>query len=235
MRRAVAFGLVAGLLVVAAIAGLIVVQRRSGGSGLWKRARDPSGCANASRDAWEFSYTEQKLERIMSSIHNLCFETAEDYSTPGNYINGAPAVAGDTCVFGGCDGLLHVVRLASGQQDKAIEAGAYIAFGNLAEMVTFSDETFGNLRVATAAKRSYGEAMQLGYRTGTITGMLTDGLGLLGGTLIFILLGTATAGDTVSGFNIIVEFCEPEDRPTYSNDRRSFLNCYPEVVAHSHR
>jgi MFS family permease len=33
--------------------------------------------------------------------------------------------------------------------------------------------------------------------------------------LIFILLGTATAGDTVSGFNIIVEFCEPEDRPTY--------------------
>ena len=29
--------------------------------------------------------------------------------------------------------------------------------------------------------RSYGEAMQLGYRTGTITGMLTDGLGLLGG------------------------------------------------------
>ena len=34
-----------------------------------------------------------------------------------------------------------------------------------------------------------GEAMQLGYRTGTITGMLTDGLGLLGGTLIFLLYG----------------------------------------------
>jgi len=47
--------------------------------------------------------------------------------------------------------------------------------------------TIGNLKVATAAKRSYGEAMQLGYRTGTITGMLTDGLGLLGGTLIFLL------------------------------------------------
>ena len=45
--------------------------------------------------------------------------------------------------------------------------------------------TQGNLRVAAAAKRSYGEAMQLGYRTGTITGMLTDGLGLLGGTCIF--------------------------------------------------
>ena len=49
--------------------------------------------------------------------------------------------------------------------------------------------TTGNLRVATAAKRSYGEAMQLGYRTGTITGMLTDGLGLLGGTCIFLIYG----------------------------------------------
>jgi K(+)-stimulated pyrophosphate-energized sodium pump len=28
--------------------------------------------------------------------------------------------------------------------------------------------TIGNLRVAAAAKHSYGEAMQLGYRTGTI-------------------------------------------------------------------
>lgn len=49
--------------------------------------------------------------------------------------------------------------------------------------------TIGNLKVATAAKRSYGEAMQLGYRTGTVTGMLTDGLGLLGGTMIFLLFG----------------------------------------------
>ncbi len=49
--------------------------------------------------------------------------------------------------------------------------------------------TTGNLRVAAAATRSYGEAMQLGYRTGTITGMLTDGLGLLGGTTIFLLYG----------------------------------------------
>ena len=49
--------------------------------------------------------------------------------------------------------------------------------------------TTGNLRVAAAAKRSYGEAMQLGYRTGTITGMLTDGLGLLGGTCIFLVFG----------------------------------------------
>ena len=47
----------------------------------------------------------------------------------------------------------------------------------------------GNLRVAAAARTSYGGALQLGYRTGTITGMLTDGLGLLGGTLIFMAFG----------------------------------------------
>ena len=59
--------------------------------------------------------------------------------------------------------------------------------------------TVGNLRVAAAARRSYGEAMQLGYRTGTVTGMLTDGLGLLGGTLIFLIYGTK-AYEALLGF-----------------------------------
>jgi K(+)-stimulated pyrophosphate-energized sodium pump len=49
--------------------------------------------------------------------------------------------------------------------------------------------TTGNLRVAAAAKTSFGRALQLGYRTGTITGMLTDGLGLLGGSIIFLIYG----------------------------------------------
>ena len=49
--------------------------------------------------------------------------------------------------------------------------------------------TTGNLRVASAAMEGYGKAMQLGYRTGTVTGMLTDGLGLLGGTTIFLIFG----------------------------------------------
>lgn len=49
--------------------------------------------------------------------------------------------------------------------------------------------TIGNLRVAAAAETSFGEALQLGYRTGTITGMLTDGLGLLGGSVIFLMYG----------------------------------------------
>src|SRR6266852_2102893 len=49
--------------------------------------------------------------------------------------------------------------------------------------------TTGNLRVAAAARESFGKALQIGYRTGTITGMLTDGLGLLGGSLIFLYFG----------------------------------------------
>ena len=59
--------------------------------------------------------------------------------------------------------------------------------------------TTGNLRVAAAAVNSYGEAMQLGYRTGTVTGMLTDGLGLLGGTVIFLIFGVQ-AYEALLGF-----------------------------------
>ena len=49
--------------------------------------------------------------------------------------------------------------------------------------------TDANSRVAEAAKTSYGDALQIGYRTGTITGMLLDSLGLLGGTCIFLIYG----------------------------------------------
>ncbi|MBN1304127.1 MAG: sodium-translocating pyrophosphatase [Anaerolineales bacterium] len=56
-----------------------------------------------------------------------------------------------------------------------------------------------NVRVASAARRSFGEALKIAYRAGTITGMLTDGLGLLGGTAIFIALGIA-APDALLGF-----------------------------------
>ncbi|HET7010082.1 MAG TPA: sodium-translocating pyrophosphatase [Anaerolineales bacterium] len=57
----------------------------------------------------------------------------------------------------------------------------------------------GNVRVASAARRSFGDALRIAYRAGTITGMLTDGLGLLGGTVIFILMGKA-APDALLGF-----------------------------------
>ncbi len=49
--------------------------------------------------------------------------------------------------------------------------------------------TAGNLRVASAARRSFGEAMRLAYKTGTVTGMFTCGAGLLGGTVILLVFG----------------------------------------------
>lgn len=57
----------------------------------------------------------------------------------------------------------------------------------------------GNVRVASAARTSFGDALRIAYRAGTITGMLTDGLGLLGGTAIFIYFGAA-APDALLGF-----------------------------------
>ncbi|MCX6219972.1 MAG: sodium-translocating pyrophosphatase [Bacteroidia bacterium] len=56
-----------------------------------------------------------------------------------------------------------------------------------------------NVRVASASRRSFSEALKIAYRAGTVTGMLTDGLGLLGGTLIFMFFGVASP-DTLLGF-----------------------------------
>jgi K(+)-stimulated pyrophosphate-energized sodium pump len=57
----------------------------------------------------------------------------------------------------------------------------------------------GNVRVASAARSSFADALKIAYRSGTITGMLTDGLGLLGGTAIFLYMGMA-APDALLGF-----------------------------------
>jgi K(+)-stimulated pyrophosphate-energized sodium pump len=56
-----------------------------------------------------------------------------------------------------------------------------------------------NIRVASASRRGFNEALSIAYYAGTITGMLTDGLGLMGGTIIFIVFGRA-APDALLGF-----------------------------------
>ncbi len=56
-----------------------------------------------------------------------------------------------------------------------------------------------NVRSAAASRRSFNESLSIAYYAGTVTGMLTDGLGLLGGTTIFIIFGTA-APDALLGF-----------------------------------
>jgi len=56
-----------------------------------------------------------------------------------------------------------------------------------------------NVRVASAARTSFADSLRIAYRAGTITGMLTDGLGLFGGTILFIIFGIA-APDALLGF-----------------------------------
>jgi K(+)-stimulated pyrophosphate-energized sodium pump len=91
--------------------------------------------------------------------------------------------------------ILYFATAGEGAEGNAIKLGRAAAFflgatfSWLVGFVGMSLAVRGNLRVAAAARTSYGGALQLGYRTGTITGMLTDGLGLLGGTVIFMVYG----------------------------------------------
>jgi len=77
----------------------------------------------------------------------------------------------------------------------AMGAGFSLAVGQIGMRMAVE----ANVRVASAARTSFGESLQIAYRAGTITGMLTDGLGLFGGTLIFIIFGKA-APDALLGF-----------------------------------
>ena len=44
---------------------------------------------NSMRLNWPAEEVDRRLHQIMSSIHQMCVETAERYGTPGNYVNGA--------------------------------------------------------------------------------------------------------------------------------------------------
>ena len=79
---------------------------------------------------------------------------------------------------------------------------AFIMGASFSAMVGFIGMNMavqGNVRVAAASRHSFKKALTIAYRSGTITGMLTDGLGLLGGTMIFIIFGKA-APDVLLGF-----------------------------------
>jgi len=91
-------------------------------------------------------------------------------------------------------------------------AGAFVmgsVFSAIVGYIGMNMSTRGNVRVANAARSDFGEALKIGYRTGTIAGMLTDGLGLLGGAIIFmiyqqfafeVLLGYGFGGSLIALF-----------------------------------
>jgi len=83
--------------------------------------------------------------------------------------------------------------------------------------ILVGSQALGNFALGAVADR-------LGHRTilsasallmglAAISVLLAPGIGWL--ALTFALVGFSTAGALVSGLNIILEFCQPEDRPTY--------------------
>ncbi len=97
----------------------------------------------------------------------------------------------------GCD--------AARTQTAIGRAGAFLMgalFSAAVGFVGMNMAVQGSVRTAAAAvdpKRGYADALRIAYRSGTITGMLTDGLGLFGGTVIFIIFGIASP-DALLGF-----------------------------------
>jgi len=44
---------------------------------------------NSMRISWTRNEVDDRLQKIMREIHRACYQTAEHYGTPGNYVNGA--------------------------------------------------------------------------------------------------------------------------------------------------
>ncbi|HEU5299045.1 MAG TPA: sodium-translocating pyrophosphatase [bacterium] len=85
--------------------------------------------------------------------------------------------------------------------------GCFASYG--AGYVGMTSAVHGNVRVASAARRSYREALQIAFQAGTISGMFTVGLGLLGATIMFmlfrenamrVLVGFGFGGSLVAAF-----------------------------------
>jgi K(+)-stimulated pyrophosphate-energized sodium pump len=85
--------------------------------------------------------------------------------------------------------------------------GCFASYG--AGFVGMTSAVRGNVRTANAARRSYPEALHIAFQAGTISGMFTVGLGLLGATIMFmlfrenamrVLVGFGFGGSLVAAF-----------------------------------
>jgi K(+)-stimulated pyrophosphate-energized sodium pump len=89
--------------------------------------------------------------------------------------------------------LTGLLYFTAGEQSIAIGRACAFLMGSIFSasvgFIGMNLAVQGNVRVAAASRTSFAEALKIAYRTGTVTGMLTDGLGLLGGTLIFMIYG----------------------------------------------
>jgi len=110
------------------------------------------------------SYLKKQLMSILAVLVLLAIVLFVTAAPPGGYPADYPSVAlGRTLAF---------------------LMGA--AFSASVGFIGMNIATRANVRVAAAANTSFGDALKIAYRGGTVTGMLTDGLGLLGGALVFM-------------------------------------------------
>ena len=156
------------IVVVVAILGLLYavylarqVSKQSEGT---EKMRHLSGAIQAGGRAY--------LKRQFRTIVALIFALAVFIFFTGYF-------AGGTSAYGNPVWLIGLGR-----------AGGFLIgalFSGLVGYIGMNMALRANVRVAQAARTSFTQALSIGYRAGTITGMLTDGLGLLGGTIIFII------------------------------------------------
>src|SRR5712664_941679 len=85
--------------------------------------------------------------------------------------------------------------------------GCFASYG--AGFVGMTSAVRGNVRTANAARRSYPEALHIAFQAGTVSGMFTVGVGLLGATIMFmlfrenamrVLVGFGFGGSLVAAF-----------------------------------
>src|SRR5262245_31752330 len=79
---------------------------------------------------------------------------------------------------------------------------AFLAGSSLSALtgiVGMSTAVRANVRTANAARKSFKEALEIAFQAGTVTGMFTIGMGLLGATIIFMIF-KEHAMDVLVGF-----------------------------------
>jgi len=113
-------------------------------------------------------------------------------------IKGVPAEAAEQCVEALTAPEKQQIRTLIGI-GRAVAFVLGAGFSLMVGQIGMRMAVQGNVRVASAARFSFGDSLRIAYRSGTITGMLTDGLGLFGGTVIFMIFGVA-APDALLGF-----------------------------------
>lgn len=89
--------------------------------------------------------------------------------------------------------LILTIVLFFSTQNQFLALGRALAFllgstfSALVGAVGMNVATRANVRVAEAAKGSFKKSLELAFRAGSVTGMLTVGLGLLGATVIYLI------------------------------------------------